>query len=54
MKNKNLHPIQKKLLNLLIKNIDDPLTIRDMMEILDVSSTSVIAHHLTQLEKKDI
>lgn len=51
MKN-NLHPIQKKLLELLIKNIDDQLTIREMQNILDVSSTSVVAHHLTQLEKK--
>lgn len=52
MKNKNLHPIQKKLLDLLIKNIDDPLTIREMMDILDISSTSVVAHHLARLEKK--
>ena len=51
MKN-NLHPIQKKLLDLLIKNIDEPLTIREMQNILDASSTSVVAHHLTQLEKK--
>jgi len=48
----NLHPIQKKLLNLLIKNIDEPLTIREMQDILDASSTSVVAHHLKQLEKK--
>jgi repressor LexA len=51
MKN-NLHPIQKKLLDLLIKNIDEPLTIREMQDILSVSSTSVIAYHLKQLEKK--
>lgn len=51
MKN-NLHPIQQKLLDLLVKNIDEPLTIREMQDILDVSSTSVVAHHLTQLEKK--
>jgi len=49
---KNLHPIQKRLLDLLIKNIDEPLTIREMQDILDASSTSVVAHHLTQLEKK--
>lgn len=52
MKNKNLHPLQGKLLNLLAKNTDDPLTIREMKETLGVSSTSVIAHHLFQLEKK--
>jgi len=51
MKNKNLRPIQKKLLNILVKNVDEPLTIRKMMDLLDASSTSVIAHHLTQLEK---
>lgn len=52
MKIKNIHPTQKKILDLLIKNIDDPLTIRRMKDILDISSTSVIAHHLEQLEKK--
>jgi len=51
MKNKKLHPTQKKLLDILAKNIDAELSIRDMQEILDVSSTSVIAHHLKQLEK---
>lgn len=51
MRNKNLHPVQKKLLDILIKNVDDPLTVREMQEILDVSSTSVVAHHLKQLEK---
>ncbi|XOB41391.1 MAG: LexA family protein [Candidatus Nealsonbacteria bacterium] len=52
MKRKNLHPTQKKLLNILIKNSDDPLTIRAMQNILDISSPSVVAHHLEQLEKK--
>lgn len=52
MTDKNLHPVQKKLLDLLIKNAEDPLTVREMMEILDISSTSVVAHHLSQLEKK--
>lgn len=52
MIDRNLHPAQKKLLNLLIKNAEDPLTVRKMQDILDISSTSVVAHHLTQLEKK--
>lgn len=52
MTNKNLPSIQKKLLNLLIKNIDEPLTIREMQNILDISSTSVVVYHLLQLEKK--
>ncbi len=47
-----LHPLQQKLLKLLSKNIDDPLTIREMQESLDASSTSIVAHHLAQLEKK--
>lgn len=52
MKTKKLHPTQKKLLDILIKNTDDPPTIREMQETLDISSPSVVAHHLEQLEKK--
>lgn len=52
MTDKNLHPVQKKLLDLLIKNAEDPLTVREMVQVLDISSTSVVAHHLSQLEKK--
>jgi len=48
----NLHQVQKKLLEILKKNIGDPLTIREIQEILGASSTSVVAHHLSQLEKK--
>jgi repressor LexA len=51
MRTKNLHPTQKKLLDILVKNTDDQLSIRDMQEILGISSTSVIAHHLRRLEK---
>lgn len=49
---KKLHPTQKKLLELLKNNIDDPLTIREIQEELRASSTSVVAHHIKQLEKK--
>ncbi len=49
---KQLHPIQQKLLKLLADNIDEPLTIREIQDKLKVSSTSVVAHHLDQLEKK--
>jgi len=49
---KNLHPIQKLLLDVLKKNIDDPLTIRELKDVTDASSTSVVHHHLLQLEKK--
>ena len=51
MGNKKLHPTQKKLLDILVKNTDDPPTIREMQEILDISSPSVVAYHLEQLEK---
>jgi len=51
MRNKKLHPTQKKLLDLLVKNIDELLTIREMQDILDISSTSVVAYHLEQLER---
>ncbi len=49
---KSLHPLQQKLLKLLGDNMDDPLTVRELQEKLGVSSTSVIAHHIQQLEKK--
>jgi repressor LexA len=49
---KNLHPKQQKLLKLLIKNADNPLTYRELMQELETSSKSVVAHHIDQLEKK--
>jgi len=49
---KKLHETQEKLLDLLGRFQEDPLTIRELQEMLNVSSTSVIAHHLHQLEKK--
>ena len=48
----NLHPTQRKLLELLEENIDDPLTIRELQDQLDLSSPSLVAHHIQQLEKK--
>lgn len=47
-----LHSTQHKLLDLLEKNIDDPLTIRELQDQLDLSSPSLVAHHIQQLEKK--
>jgi len=47
-----LHLIQEKLLKILAKNSDEPLTVREMQEKVGASSTSVVVHHLTQLEKK--
>jgi repressor LexA len=49
---KNLHPTQIKLLELLKVNSTEPLTIRQIQEELYISSTSVVHHHLQQLEKK--
>ena len=49
---KKLHPTQARLLELLAKNVDDPLTVRELQDHLGVSSTSVVAHHIDQLEKK--
>ncbi len=49
---KDLHPNQKKLLEILRSNIDDPLTMVQLMEELCVSSTSVVHHHILQLERK--
>lgn len=48
----SLHPVQQKLLEILKKNIGDPLTIRELQEELGVSSPSVVQHHIFQLEKK--
>jgi repressor LexA len=52
MGKKSLHPVQKKLIDVLLNNIEEPLTIREMQDLLRVSSTSVVAHHLCQLEKR--
>jgi repressor LexA len=49
---KKLHPTQQKLLELLKNNMEEPLTIREIQELLHISSTSVVTHHLVQLEKK--
>jgi repressor LexA len=52
MGNESLHSVQQALLKLLSEHIDDPLTIRELQNALSVSSTSVVAHHIAQLEKK--
>ena len=52
MSEQYLHKIQKKLLELLEKNSDSPLTIRELQSEIGATSTSVVTHHLTQLEKK--
>lgn len=52
MRKKKVHPLQEKLIDILIKNMKDPLTIREIQSRLNLSSTSIVAHHLKQLEKK--
>ncbi len=47
-----LHPVQEKLLKIMSKNSDEPLTIRELQDLIGASSTSVVAHHMAQLEKK--
>ena len=49
---KQLHEIQERLLELLTKNSDKLFTIREMQQMLDISSTSGVVRHLAQLEKK--
>ena len=52
MTEKQLHQIQEQLLELLRKSSDKLLTIREMQNILGISSTSGVVRHLGQLEKK--
>ena len=47
-----LHKQQIALLNLLRLSIDNPMSIRELMEELNMSSPSVVQHHIQQLEKK--
>ena len=49
---RKLHEKQRKLLELLKNNIDDPLTIRELADQLGENSPGVVHHHLVQLEKK--
>lgn len=49
---KELHHLQKRLLEILKQNSDEPLTIREMQEEIGASSPSVVQHHIGQLEKK--
>jgi repressor LexA len=49
---KELHISQRELVSLLKSNIEDPLTIRELQERLNLSSTSLVHHHISQLEKK--
>lgn len=48
----DLHENQIALLKLLNEQIDNPLTIRQIQEALNFSSSSVVAHHIQKLEQK--
>ncbi len=50
---KKLHPTQQGLIKILRANIDSPLTMIELMDELGVSSTSVVHHHIIQLERKN-
>lgn len=52
MVSKKLHETQASILKILEDNIMDPLTIREIQDLLTISSPSVVHHHIQQLEKK--
>jgi SOS-response transcriptional repressor LexA len=54
MAKKTLNSTQKQLLDLLKENPHESHTIREFQEILNLSTTSLVHHHLKQLEKKRI
>jgi len=47
-----LTKIQRRLLRLLKENEGSPLTIREIQSLLELSSPSLVYHHILQLEKK--
>jgi len=47
-----LHEKQVKLLQLLAANQENPMTIRELQEVLELSSTSLVHHHVKKLEEK--
>lgn len=47
-----LHPTQQALLEILEKNSGETLSVRDLQDRVNVSSPSIIQHHIAQLEKK--
>ena len=47
-----LNPIQNKILKLMERNVEEPLSYRDLAREVDVASTNTISYHLRLLEKK--
>jgi len=52
MLHKRLNPVQARILALLSKHIDAPLSYRDLAEEAGVASTNTISYHLKKLESK--
>lgn len=52
MRRGGLPSVQAKILGLLSRHVEDPLSYRDLAEEVGVVSSSTIAYHLQQLEKK--
>ncbi len=52
MANQHLHRSQQLLLELLAEPSEESLTVRELQDRIGASSTSVVVHHLQQLEKK--
>jgi repressor LexA len=48
----DLHPSQKKILDLLKSEKDEGLSIRNIQDRIGASSPSVVHHHILQLERK--
>jgi len=51
---KKLHKTQDELLDILKNNQDEGYTIRELQGMLGLSTPSLVAHHLEQLEKKGL
>lgn len=49
-----LHPTQKKILSVLKTHSGEGLTMRDIQNLIGVSSPGIVGHHILQLEKKGV
>lgn len=49
---KSLSEIQTKILSILEENMDNPLTFREIQDLIGASSVNLVQHHIKQLEKK--
>lgn len=49
---KQISEIQRKILSILEENMDNPLTFREIQDLIGASSVNLVQHHIKQLEKK--